>query len=210
MSQEHDGHLRATYNEIHTLIGSAAQKIEKEFAPDLFVAIGGGGFFPARVLRTFLKHPQSKKNISIQAIGLSLYEELPTTTAEQMANEVIRTQWLGPETKTLLGRRVLIVDEVDDSRTTLQYAVRELQKDVEKELLALPESERDALRPKFAVFVVHNKLKPKKGALPPDVPYFAGEDIEDVWFDYPWEVRDVYEHDRMAELGRKLQESKRA
>ncbi|QRW03031.1 hypoxanthine-guanine phosphoribosyltransferase [Ceratobasidium sp. AG-Ba] len=208
MSQEHDGHLRATYNEIHMLIGASAARIEKEFAPDLFVAIGGGGFFPARVLRTFLKHPQSQKNISIQAIGLSLYEELPSTTEEQMANEVIRTQWLGPETKTLLGRRVLIVDEVDDSRTTLQYAVRELQKDVEKELLALPESEREAMRPKFAVFVVHNKLKPKKGSLPPDVPYFAGEEIEDVWFDYPWEVRDVYEHDRMAELGRKLQGSK--
>ncbi|KAL5633248.1 hypothetical protein ACGC1H_003669 [Rhizoctonia solani] len=122
-----------------------------------------------------------------------------------MANEVVRTQWLGPETKTLLGRKVLIVDEVDDSRTTLQYAVRELQKDVEKELLLLPESERDAKRPKFGVFVVHNKLKPKKGTLPADVPYFSGEDIPDVWFDYPWEVKDVYEHDRMAELGRKLQ-----
>ncbi|KAG8744192.1 hypoxanthine-guanine phosphoribosyltransferase [Ceratobasidium sp. 414] len=226
MSQEHDGHLRATYNEIHMLIGAAAQRIEKEFAPDLFVAIGehlstifiylfhlhvpsgGGGFFPARVLRTFLKHPQSKKNISIQAIGLSLYEELPSTTAEQIANEVVRTQWLsvflfynllladhpfsGPETKTLLGRRVLII------------------RDVEKELLALPEAERGAMRPKFAVFVVHNKLKPKNGSLPSDVPYFAGEEIEDVWFDYPWEIRDVYEHDRMAELGRKLQESKRA
>ncbi|KAG8764100.1 hypoxanthine-guanine phosphoribosyltransferase [Ceratobasidium sp. 423] len=205
MSEQHDGHLRATYNEIHTLIGKAAERIEKEYAPDLFVAIGGGGFFPARVLRTCLKHPESKKNISIQAIGLSLYEELPSTTKEQMANEVIRTQWLGPETKTLLGRKVLIVDEVDDSRTTLQYAVRELQKDVEKELLLLPESERDAMRPKFGIFVVHNKIKPKKGTLPADIPYFSGEDIPDVWFDYPWEVRDVYEHDRMAELGRKLQ-----
>ncbi|KAF8606074.1 PRTase-like protein [Ceratobasidium sp. AG-I] len=168
------------------------------------------GFFPARVLRTFLKHPESKKNISIQAIGLSLYEELPSTTAEQMANEVVRTQWLGPETKTLLGRRVLIIDEVDDSRTTLQYAVRELQKDVEKELLLLPESERDAMRTKFGVFVVHNKLKPKRGSLPADVPYFSGEDIEDIWFDYPWEVKDVYEHDRQAELGRKLQEKNNA
>lgn len=51
-----------------------------------------------------------------------------------------------------------------------RYAVSELQKDVEKELLALPESERDAARTKFAVFVVHNKLKPKLGQLPPDVP----------------------------------------
>ncbi|CAE6401970.1 unnamed protein product [Rhizoctonia solani] len=206
MSEQHDGHLRATYNEIHTLIGKAAERIEKEYAPDFaHTFVGGGGFFPARVLRTFLKHPESKRNISIQAIGLSLYEELPSTTEEQMANEVVRTQWLGPETKTLLGRKVLIVDEVDDSRTTLQYAVRELQKDVEKELLLLPESERDAKRPKFGVFVVHNKLKPKRGTLPADVPYFSGEDIPDVWFDYPWEVKDVYEHDRMAELGRKLQ-----
>lgn len=70
------------------------------------------GFFPARVLvrhapicpapmhshevlqRTFLKHPDSKKNIPIVAIGLSLYEQLPGTTAEQIGAEVVRTQWL--------------------------------------------------------------------------------------------------------------------
>lgn len=61
------------------------------------------------------------------------------------------------------------------------YAVNELQKDVEKEVLALPEAERDAARTKFAVFVVHNKLKPKVGSLPSDVPYYAGEEVDDVW-----------------------------
>lgn len=35
-----------------------------------------------------------KKTLQIQAIGLSLYEPLPGTTAEQLGNEVIRTQWL--------------------------------------------------------------------------------------------------------------------
>jgi hypothetical protein len=45
-----------------------------------------------------------------------------------------------------------------------------LQSDVEKELLNLPEAERDAARTKFAIFVVHNKLKPKAEQLPPDVP----------------------------------------
>jgi hypoxanthine phosphoribosyltransferase len=59
------------------------------------------------------------RNIPIQAIGLSLYESLPGTTAEQLGQQVVRTQWLGPS-KDLLGRRALIVDEVDDSRTTLQ------------------------------------------------------------------------------------------
>lgn len=44
--------------------------------------------------RTFLKDPETKRNIPIFAIGLSLYESLPGTTAEQVGNEVIRTQWL--------------------------------------------------------------------------------------------------------------------
>lgn len=44
--------------------------------------------------RTFLKDPSTNKNIPIQAIGLSLYEALPGTTAEQIGTEVIRTQWL--------------------------------------------------------------------------------------------------------------------
>lgn len=149
--------------------------------------------------RTFLKDTATKRNIPIHAIGLSLYESLPGTTAEQIGNEVIRTQWLGPESgRILLGRRALIVDEVDDSRKTLQYAISELQKDVERELAALPESERKAQRTQFAVFVVHNKLKPKLGELPPDVPYYAGDEVEDVWLDYPWEAVDIDEHDRLA------------
>ncbi len=53
---------------------------------------------------------------------------------------------------------------------TASYAVSELQADVERALKALPESERDAKRAKFAIFVVHNKLKPKLAELPADLP----------------------------------------
>ncbi|KAA1468821.1 PRTase-like protein [Dentipellis sp. KUC8613] len=191
-------HLRLTYEDVHNLIKKTAVQIE-EFKPDVLIAIGGGGFFPARVLRTFLKHKDTKKNIPIYAIGLSLYEALPGTTAEQLGNEVIRTQWLGPETqKVLLGRRALIVDEIDDSRKTLQYALTELEKDAERQLLSLPESEREAARTKFAVFVVSNKLKPKLGRLPSDIPYYAGTEVDDVWLDFPWEANDIEEHNRLA------------
>ncbi|EGO22079.1 hypothetical protein SERLADRAFT_472396 [Serpula lacrymans var. lacrymans S7.9] len=191
-------HVHATYNDIHNIIKVSAEKIA-EFKPNMLIAIGGRGFFPARVLRTFLKDASTKRNIPIQAIGLSLYESLPGTTAEQIGSEVIRTQWLGPDSgKTLIGRRALIVDEVDDSRKTLHYALTELQKDVELELAAFPESERDALRTKFAIFVVHNKLKPKFAQLPPDIPYYAGAEIDDLWLDYPWEAGDIEEHDRLA------------
>ena len=53
---------------------------------------------------------------------------------------------------------------------SVRYAVSELQKDVNLELMSYPESEREALQTKFSVFVVHNKKKPKLGELPPDTP----------------------------------------
>jgi hypothetical protein len=61
------------------------------------------------------------------------------------------------------------------------YAVTELQKDVETELLKLPEAEREANQTKFAIFVVHNKVKPKAHELPEDIPYYAGAEVGDVW-----------------------------
>ncbi|KIK19236.1 hypothetical protein PISMIDRAFT_158452 [Pisolithus microcarpus 441] len=192
-------HIHATYNEVHTIIKESAAKISQSFKPDVLIAIGGGGFFPARVLRTFFKDPLTKKNIPIRAIGLSLYEPLVDTSAEKIGTEIIRTQWLGADgIKSLLGRKALIVDEIDDSRTTLQYALSELQKDIELQLLDLPESEREANRTEFAVFVVHNKSKPKVGILPPNVPYFAGAEVGNVWLEYPWEALDIEEHDRLA------------
>ncbi|OBZ73132.1 Hypoxanthine-guanine phosphoribosyltransferase [Grifola frondosa] len=91
----------------------------------------------------------------------------------------------GPESgKVLLGRRALILDQVDDSHKTLHYAISELQKDVERELEKLPESERDAKRTKFnTMYVILNKLKQKFAELPADIPYFTGAEIEDLWME---------------------------
>lgn len=53
------------------------------------------------------------------------------------------------------------------------YALSELKKDVETELLSYPASERERLRAAttFAVFVVHNKKKLKLAEIPQDVSY---------------------------------------
>ncbi|KAJ3507973.1 hypothetical protein NLJ89_g6012 [Agrocybe chaxingu] len=198
-------HWRVSYNDIHNLIRKSTPTIAAQFNPDLLIAIGGGGFFPARVMRTFLREQTTKKALQIQAIGLSLYEPVEGTSEETLGNEVIRTQWLGPESgKLLLGKRNLIVDEVDDTRKTLHYALSELKKDVEAELLSYPETERDALRSatQFAVFVVHNKLKPKLAELPSGILYFAGEEVGDLWLDYPWEATDIEAHDLLASKDR--------
>lgn len=52
------------------------------------------------------------------------------------------------------------------------YALSELKKDVETELLAYPEPDREQLRAatRFGVFVVHNKKRDKLASLPPETP----------------------------------------
>ncbi|KAI4096743.1 MAG: hypothetical protein LQ348_006069 [Seirophora lacunosa] len=193
-----------TYNEVHKLCQASAGRILDAFKPNLMIAIGGGGYVPARILRSFLKRP-SAPNIPIQAIGLSLYEQLPsskpTDPVETPGTKVTRTQWLdlsSLEMNNLVGKSILIVDEVDDTRTTLEYAVRELQKDVEAAAQKLGSSEKT----QFSIFVLHNKDKTKKGYLPQDMTdderYLAARTVSDVWICYPWEATDIDEHDKLA------------
>jgi len=89
----------------------------------------------------------------------------------------------------LIGKNILIVDEVDDTRTTLEYAVRELMKDVEA-ARELSGRMGDEGKTKFSIFVLHvsfshgslrfrslvltkfttqNKDKTKRGQLPEDL-----------------------------------------
>merc|ERR1712036_38928 len=167
-----------------------------------------GGFIPTKIrtlegIRITFSPPGSP-NIPIQAIGLSLYEALPPSHAsgantpgdvEQLGTKVTRTQWLDltslGEMENLVGKRILIVDEVDDTRTTLEYAVKELEKDVE---LARRKLGGKGEKTVFSVFVLHNKNKDKKGQLPEDMlndnRYLAARTVPDVWICYPWEATD--------------------
>lgn len=122
------------------------------------IAIGGGGYVPARILRSFLRKP-GNPNIPIQAIGLSLYEQLGDGgdgQVEKPGTKVTRTQWLDlsalGEMKNLIGKRILIVDEVDDTRTTLEYAVKELEKDVQT---AADKLGGEQPKTQFSIFVLH-------------------------------------------------------
>lgn len=55
----------------------------------------------------------------------------------------------------LVGKNILIVDEVDDTRTTLEYAVKELEKDVET---AREKLGREGEKTRFSIFVLHVRL----------------------------------------------------
>lgn len=163
--------LRYSYQDIHTLVKMGAKDFEKlDFVPDYMLAIGGGGFIPARMLRTHLDVP-------ILAFSVSYYAK----HAHEPSREPTIVQSVDLE--LLRGKNILIVDEVDDTRTTLAWVLKKLQTELERT------GDTESAPTRFAVLVVHNKQKPKNGTLDPDVPYVACESTPgDVWIEYPWDV----------------------
>jgi uncharacterized protein len=134
-----DGKVYFSYAQIHETVSGLVDRV-KEFNPDVIIAIGGGGFIPARMLRTQIRKP-------ILAVSLELYDD---DTGEK-GQRVKKVQWFDETSgvgKEVRGKRVLIMDEVDDTRTTLKYCVEEVMK------TNAPAA--------IAVVVVHNKLKPKE------------------------------------------------
>ncbi|BDU73939.1 phosphoribosyltransferase [Mesoterricola silvestris] len=162
-----------SYNEIHRTVAELSKVIQASgFDPDVTVAIGTGGFIPARILKTFLKKP-------ILTVGVKLYGD--DNTIEGGPSKV---QWIDEVERKLKGRKVLLIDEVDDTRTTLAYCLRELLSHQPAEI---------------AVAVLHCKDKPKLDQLPPQVTrYWAGQHLDDIWVVYPWDAVDIDEHSRQA------------
>lgn len=165
-----------TYEGIHKIVQRNAAKIQEEFRPDIIVAIGGGGFIPARMLRGYLRIP-------MMAIIVKLYDD-EIDGEDIITKEPERFQWLDNRClEEIKGKRILLVDEVDDSRKTLEYCASEMVKHDISQL---------------GIFVVHNKRKPKLGVIPKNVYYMAGDYIDDKWIIYPWEAVDIDEHEMMA------------
>ena len=153
--------LYYTYNDIHNLVVDLSNKIlNSDFKPDYILAIGGGGYIPGRILRTFLKIP-------IVSVTINFYDS--NNNIKNFPNVI---QWI--ENFELENKNILIVDEIDDTRRTLKYIVSRLKKQNMKNL---------------GVAVNHNKIK-KKEIVFNDIPYFSALDIEDKWVVYPWDIEE--------------------
>lgn len=163
-----------SYRQIHRTVKSMAERIIADgYNPDIIVAIGTGGFIPARIIKTFINRP-------ILTVGLRLYDE-----NNRPAEVPQKIQWIDEVEKKLAGRKILLVDEVDDTRTTLAYCLREL----------LTHNPAET-----AVAILHKKNKEKRGILPEAVTrYWAGKELEDQWIVYPWDAEEIDEHCRIAE-----------
>ena len=150
-----------SYDNIHNLIFKNKQKVI-DYKPELIIAIGGGGLIPARILRTFY-------NIPIYVVTLSLYDN------DKIKDTIKIVQWID-EKINLNNKKILIVDEVDDTRKTLEFCIRSL-KLINK-------------ANKIGVFVLQNKVKQKAVELDEkeNINYISCEDIEDKWVVYPWDI----------------------
>ena len=151
------------YDQIHNIVNSIVPQV-KQYNPDVIIAIGGGGFIPARILRTAIKKP-------ILAVSVELYDDNTNTTKESVNIK----QWFDDSYGTgqlVKNGKVLIVDEIDDTRKTLECVVNKVQEHQPSNI---------------AVAVIHNKVKVKKGTLPESVSYICGSNIDDDWIIYPWD-----------------------
>ena len=162
-----------SYNDIHKTVKTLASQIKDTgYDPQVMVAIGTGGFIPARILKTFLEKP-------IYTVGISYYDQ-----DNNPKNSPQKIQWIDEVEQKLEGKKILLVDEVDDSRSTLEYCLRELLKHKPAEI---------------AVAVLHNKRKEKRGTIPTEIDYyFAGMELDDMWICYPWDAEEIDFQDKMA------------
>ena len=117
------------------------------------------GLIPARIIRNYIKKP-------IYVVTLSLYDECEKKNEK---NEINVIQWVDLELK---DKKVVIIDEVDDTRQTMDYCIQRLK---------LVNNANN-----IGVFVLHNKLKSKVGDLS-NIHYMSCETIEDKWVVYPWD-----------------------
>ncbi|MCH3916906.1 MAG: phosphoribosyltransferase [Spirochaetia bacterium] len=163
-----------SYNTVHKLVKKLAGRIEDSgFDPDVIVAIGSGGFIPARIMKTFINRP-------IYAVGISYYG-----VDRKHRDHPQKIQWIDEVQEQLRAKKVLLIDEVDDTRATLAYCVGELLKYKPEEI---------------AVLVLHNKLKKKDLEFPPEIKrYFPAMEIGDIWIKYPWDAEDIDAHCKLEE-----------
>ncbi len=171
--QSKDEDVYLTYEYIHLLVKELADRIKNDgFIPDYIIAIGTGGYIPARMFKSHL-------NRKILGVVLSYYDD-----NDRLMTSFQKIQWIDHPELVITGKLILIIDEVNDTGSTMAYVVQELLNSHPTEL---------------AIMVLHDKQKPKKGTIPPQIKrYYVGEYVRDKWIHYPWETNDILHHNYLA------------
>ena len=110
-----------TWNRMYNvLLGLARKVLNSGFAPDVIVGVSRGGWVPARVLCDLLD------SSVLGSIGVAFY-----TGVKESGRRPILTQ---PVTVSVLGKKVLLVDEVADTGESLKLAKEQVLSEGAKEV----------------------------------------------------------------------------
>lgn len=146
--------LDAKVEELHKLI------TEDSFVPDTILAIARGGWFPARVLSDIY----SSQDIPVDVVSVTtkFYTNIGKTGSRPV---------LVQELHSLFDQRVLIVDDVSDSGSTLKFIKGYAQ----------------WLGARY-IKVATVFMKPRTKVIPD---YFVDEIPNDTWIVFPYEKRET-------------------
>lgn len=148
-----------TYEDIHNFVKTVCYKVRKDnYDPDVIIAVAGGGYIPARILRNEFKKP---------LIGISMNYYNENDEIQETPNIY---QWVQEE--HVKGKKILIVDEVDDTRKTLQYIVEKIKVFEPSEI---------------GIVILHNKDKGIQKPVLDGIRYYYAEETDDKWIVYPWD-----------------------
>ena len=163
------------YDNIHEEVENLFIKIKKNlYFPDVIIAIGTGGFIPARILKTFFN------NIPIICITINYYDNDKIQKKTKQIQSILKNS---PEHNMIKNKKIIIIDELDDTRTTLEY--------ITNLLLEFQPSE-------MAIGVLYNKKKIKKGTINKKIKYFYSKLIKDYWIIFPWEICNIKKHNKRS------------
>lgn len=96
-----------TWTQIYNMLLNLAEKIRKDrFEPDIIVGVSRGGWPPARVLSDLLGNPNLANVRAEFYLGVAETKEEPVLTQ--------------PVSVEVVGKRVLVVDEIADSGKSLK------------------------------------------------------------------------------------------
>jgi len=109
------------WDEIYQMLLDLAQQIRRDqYKPDIIVGVSRGGWPPARVMSDLLQNP------NLASMKVEFYKDIGVRNKQPRITQ--------PVTMEVVGRRVLVVDDVSDTGHSLRVVANHLRRKPVKEL----------------------------------------------------------------------------
>ena len=160
---DNNNKIEISWDQVQGLITKSLAQII-EFGPDIIFGLSRGGLPVACTVSNIIDVP-------MYTIGVKSYNN----NGEQGKIEI--TQWPNEINDDISNKRILIIDDLNDTGITLAHISSEVSN-------FNPES--------MCIFALHNKVKEKQAYFKENVQVVYGSECKDIWLVYPWENKNLF------------------